>query len=204
MQDVFAWLTSLPPAALYLALALTAALENIFPPLPADTVVAFGSFLAARGEATALGAFAATWLGNVGGAMAVYTAGKRWGSGRVRARLRKLAGQSAYERMDALYRRWGILALFLSRFLPGVRAVVPPFAGALKLPTAPVAAAIGLASALWYGFVTIAAYQVGANWEELQKVVSTTTRGAALVAGLVAAGLVVAWLVARRRARVRS
>ncbi len=204
MQEFFAWLASLPPVALYLALALTAAVENIFPPLPADTVVAFGSFLAARGDATVLGAFAATWLGNVGGAMAVYGAGRRWGSTRARARLRRFAGRNAHRRLDALYRRWGIAALFLSRFLPGVRAVVPPFAGALKLPAGRVAAAVGLASALWYGFVTIAAYQVGANWEGLQERISSMSRGVAVVAGLIATALIIAWLVSRRRERVRE
>ena len=203
MQEFLAWLTSLPPLSLYLALALTAALENVFPPLPADTVVAFGSFLAARGEATVVGAFAATWLGNVAGAMAVYAAGRRWGSERASARLRRFAGRNSEQRLDALYRRWGMMALFVSRFLPGVRAIVPPFAGALKLPVGPVVAAISLASAIWYGFVTVAAYQVGANWDALEARISTMTRTAGLVAGVIAAALVAAWLLSRRRRRAR-
>ena len=68
LQDLFAWLTALPPLALYAALAVTAAVENLFPPFPADTIVAFGAFLAARGDASLPGAFLATWLGNVAGA----------------------------------------------------------------------------------------------------------------------------------------
>ena len=35
-------------------------------------------------------------------------------------------------RLRELYDRYGLLALFLSRFVPGVRAIVPPFAGALR------------------------------------------------------------------------
>ncbi|MDQ3811219.1 MAG: VTT domain-containing protein [Chloroflexota bacterium] len=202
MQDVLAWLTSLPPLALYLALALTAALENIFPPLPADTVVAFGSFLAARGEATVGVALVATWLGNVAGAMAVYAAARQWASSGARTRLRRFAGQNAENRLDALYRRWGIAALFLSRFLPGVRAIVPPFAGALKLPAGRVALTIGLASGVWYGLVSIAAYQVGANWEVLQARIASLTRSVGLVAAATAAALGIVWLLTRRRRRV--
>jgi len=71
MERVFAWVTSLPPLALYGAMALTAGLENIFPPLPSDTIVAFGAFLAARGRAILLGVFLAIWAGNVSGAMLV-------------------------------------------------------------------------------------------------------------------------------------
>ena len=50
MSGILDWLETLPVAALYAALAIIAAIENIIPPVPADTVVAFGSFLAARGH----------------------------------------------------------------------------------------------------------------------------------------------------------
>ena len=46
MQPILDWLTSLPPATLYLVLGLAAAVENIFPPFPADTVFVRAS----RGE----------------------------------------------------------------------------------------------------------------------------------------------------------
>ncbi|HEU4584565.1 MAG TPA: DedA family protein, partial [Gemmatimonadaceae bacterium] len=167
MQEVLEWLYSLPVPALYAALVVTAALENFFPPLPADTIVAFGVFIAARGEATALGAFIATWVGNVAGAMAVYALGRRYGA---EAAQRKMVisartGEKGEGRLQTLYVRYGMLALFLSRFLPGVRALVPPFAGAMKMPVAPVLAAIGIASGIWYGIVTVAAYHVGSDWE---------------------------------------
>jgi len=80
VEGVLGWLSGLPPAALYAALAVVSAAENVFPPLPADTVVAFGAFLAARGQATLLGAFLATWLGNVSGALLVYMLGRRYGA----------------------------------------------------------------------------------------------------------------------------
>ena len=79
MQDVLAWLSGLPPLALYASLFVVSAAENVFPPLPADTVVAFGAFLASRGKATLVGAFLATWAGNVGGALLVYALGRRYG-----------------------------------------------------------------------------------------------------------------------------
>ena len=39
MSGILDWLESLPVAALYGCLAIIAAIENIFPPVPADTVV---------------------------------------------------------------------------------------------------------------------------------------------------------------------
>jgi membrane protein DedA with SNARE-associated domain len=43
------WLAGLPPVAIYSVIALMAAIENIFPPFPADTAIALGAFLAHRG-----------------------------------------------------------------------------------------------------------------------------------------------------------
>jgi membrane protein DedA with SNARE-associated domain len=199
MRDALQWLGQLPPAALYAVLAVSAAVENIFPPFPADTVVAFGSFLAARGSATVYATFAATWLGNVSGAMAVYALGRRYGTGPLRRFVLRRADNDAEERMRALYDKYGLLALFFSRFIPAVRAVVPPFAGALKLSAWPVGFVIAGASALWYGFITWTAYRVGADWQQLLDAMKSASVTTAIVAGtVIAVAALVIWLVRRR------
>src|SRR5215218_8500631 len=99
------WLTHVPLAALYLLMALFAAVENVFPPIPADTVVALGSWLAARGEGSALGAFLATWIGNVAGAAGMYYVGRAHGEGWIRRRFPKLADERAERRLESLYGR---------------------------------------------------------------------------------------------------
>jgi LPXTG-motif cell wall-anchored protein len=204
VEQVFDWLTGLPPIALFIALGVTAAAENIFPPLPADSVVAFGSFLAARGEAPVLGAFLATWLGNVAGAMAVYAAGRKYGTAWLQKRLRRFGGPERERKLEQLYARWGLGAIFLSRFLPGVRAVVPPFAGAFRVPPLPVALAIASASALWYGLITYVAFRVGADWEALTQRVGSLATWAAAAAGVVVLLGLGGWLVVRRRRALRG
>lgn len=196
MQQILDWLSSLPPLALYAALAVTAAAENVFPPLPADTVVAFGSFLAARGHGTVIGSFLATWGGNVSGAMLMYFVGRRLGAARVMQRIG--GGERAQQRLQALYGRRGIWALAISRFLPAARALVPPFAGALRVPPLKAAAAMALASGIWYGAITYLAFQVGASWEELAQRVTDWGKVIGLVAlGLALVGAAVWWY--RRR-----
>ncbi len=196
MDGTLEWLAGLPPAVLYLVLAVVAAIENIFPPVPADTVVAFGSFLAARGEATMLGAFLSTWVGNTVGAMAMYWAGRRWGAERLERRLDK-GGRS--QRLASLYGRYGTAALFFSRFLPGIRALVPPFAGAAKVPALRAFLVIGAASALWYGLVTWLAYHAGSDWDALQRSVGRWSGWLIAVAAVVVAIGVAIWFVRRRR-----
>jgi membrane protein DedA with SNARE-associated domain len=199
VQAILAWLSELPPAALYAALAVVSAAENLFPPLPADTVVAFGAFLAARGQATLLGAFFATWFGNVAGALAVYMLGRRYGAQYAHRWMERFGGGANQTRLEAMYARRGILALFLSRFIPGLRALVPPFAGALRVPPLRAALAIAVASAIWYGIVTVIAYRVGSDWATLQARLRGAGATAALIAGA-AAILAVGWyLIGRRR-----
>lgn len=198
MQD---WLTSLPAAALYAVMFLAAAIENIFPPIPADTVVAFGSFLAARGDGTIFGAFAATLLGNMSGAAAMYYAGRRYGAEQIEKRLLKEKSGDAQSRLRSMYDRYGMFALFLSRFIPVIRAVVPPFAGALRLPFVRSIIVMGAASGIWYGLIAYLAFRVGADWEALKSAVGhygkIVTGGALAV---VAIGVII-WLVRRRSSK---
>lgn len=204
VEQALGWLSGLPPVALYLALAVAAAVENIFPPIPADTVVAFGAFLAARGEATPAGTMLATWLGNVGGAMLVYATARRFGAGWLSARLGRFGGPDRQARLLRMYERRGMAALFFSRFLPGVRALVPPVAGALRLPVASTTAAISVASALWYGTITWVAYRVGADWEALQERIGSLSRTTGLVAVAIVLVAAVVWFVMRARRRTGS
>jgi len=196
VEGVQDWLTALPPAVLYLVLAVVAAVENVFPPVPADTVVAFGAFLAARGHATLAGAFLATLGGNVAGAMGMYAAGRRFGAERLEQRLTK---GGAAKRLQDFYGRYGVAALFISRFLPGVRALVPPFAGALRLRPWRVLVILGSASAIWYGAITVIAYRVGADWPTIEAKMRVWQHGLVVGAAVVAIVAVGAWLVLRRR-----
>jgi membrane protein DedA with SNARE-associated domain len=198
MQGLLDWLAALPPVALYTFMALAAAVENVFPPVPADTIVAFGSFLAARGQGTIIGAFLSVWGGNLAGAALMYGAGRRYGARQVEKRLLKNKGAAAEGRLRQLYDRYGIAALFLSRFVPGVRAIVPPFAGALRIPFLPSLLVMGFASGIWYGLVAWLAFRVGSDWDALQSTIRQYGTIAATVAiGVVLVGAIV-WFFKRR------
>ena len=199
MGGILGWLESLPVAALYASLALIAAIENIFPPVPADTVVAFGVFLAARGHGTALGAFLATWIGNVSGAMLMYAVGRHFGAEWLEARMARRGGSEMTARLEAMYGKYGLTAIFMSRFLPGIRAIVPPFAGALRIPPLRAGVMIAVASAIWYGTVTVVAYNLGENWEKAMATLGGYQRTAGIVVAVIALIVLAVWLVRRRR-----
>lgn len=176
------WLGSLPSFWLYAVIAAAAFAENLFPPLPADTAVALGAFVAARGDSSAFGAWGATMLGNLGGAVLMYLLGRRLGAPWLARRLPALGGEAAAARVRAQYARHGVWALAVSRFIPAVRAVVPPLAGALGISLGRALVAMSLASALWYGLVTWLAFTLGANAEVLLETIGRSQRTLGLVA----------------------
>jgi len=201
VDNVLNWLGSLPSAALYVILALVAATENFIPPIPADVIVAFGSFLAARSQRSPIPTIIAVVIGNVGGALGMFALGRRYGAEWIRHRLRRVMGDGAEQRVQRMYNQYGLPALFLSRFLPGVRAVVPPLAGAMRVPAAGAIAAIAVASAIWYTVLALLAYRLGSQWDRVVAAVKRFESGAAIIAGAVVLLAIAVWLVVRRRQR---
>ena len=136
--------------------------------------------------------------------MLMYAVGRRYGAEWVQRKMRRFVGAGRQERLELLYARRGTLALFLSRFLPGVRAIVPPFAGAVRVPAVRAGVAMAVASGIWYGAITLIAFRVGADWSRLQRIIGTLSRDAAIGAGAVVVLGVGAWYVLRRRRRAAA
>ena len=199
MHGLISWLTGLPLAVLYPVLAVVAAIENVFPPIPADSVVALGSWLAARGDGSALAAFVFTWAGNVGGAAAMYVVGRRHGAGWMRDKFPRLGNKGGEAKLEAMYGKYGVAALVVSRLIPGVRALVPPFAGALHIPPLQAIGSMAIASAVWYGIISYVAFNADAEWTELMRVIKESGMWIAVAAAVLLAFGIIVWLVRRRR-----
>jgi membrane protein DedA with SNARE-associated domain len=193
-------LASLPLVPTYLALMALSALENVFPPVPADTAVALGAFLARRGEISVVPLALLCWLANLGSACATYLVGRRHGAAFFREGWgRRILPPEGLQALEEAYARWGTAAIFLSRFLPGLRAAVPPFAGIAGFPPLKALVPAAIASLIWYAFLAAAGYELAANWEAVKALVGSANRVLGIVA-LVAAGAAAFWLWRRARA----
>ncbi|UCG87383.1 MAG: DedA family protein [Gemmatimonadota bacterium] len=155
-------------------------MENVFPPVPADTAVALGAFLSNAGTVSAWSVFGVTWAANVGSGIGVYLAARTWGRRFFTGRLgRRLLNPKHLHKLERLYDRYGTWGVFLSRFVPGARAVIPLFGGIAGLKSIRALLPMAVASAIWYGMLTfaaatlipklddVAAFVVGLNWAGL-------------------------------------
>ena len=190
---------------MYAVLALLAAIENVVPPVPSDAAVALGAFLSIRGLTTPLGVFVVTWVANLAGAAAVYFIARRYGRRLFATRTgRRLLAPRSLAIIEREYLRFGVAGIFLSRFLPGIRAVVPPFAGLVGLSALRTLVPMGVASAIWYGGITILGTVIGSEWERINRIILGVNRTLAVVAAaLIAAGVILYLRARRRRQRER-
>lgn len=160
-QQLISSLSSLPPNLVYTVIGLLGAVENVLPPVPADTGIALGAFLSHSGPISATAVFLVTWSANVTSASLVYGAARSLGRDFFRGRIgRLLLSPRHFARLERIYDRFGPWGIFFSRFIPGVRAVVSPFAGIAGLSAPRALIPVAVASGIWYGTLTFVAARV--------------------------------------------
>ncbi len=205
IEAFIAWLAGLPPGAVYVVIGVLAAVENIFPPFPADTVIALGAFLSHRGITDPWIVFAVTLVANMAGAMGMYYLAARHAPALFRSKLaRRLLPDEGMAFVRREYDRFGVAGLFIGRFLPGFRAVVAPFAGLVHVGPLRAGLAMLLASAIWYGAVIYVASQLGAHWTGIRDSVTRINQGAGIVALILVIGIGVYVWRRRRRKRLQE
>ena len=155
------------------------------------------AFLSHRGLTSPPMVFLVTWTANLLGAAGVYFAARRYGRRLFATGTgRRLLAPRSLAVIEREYMRFGVAGIFISRFLPGVRAVVPPFAGLVDLGWIRTLGPMGLASAIWYGGITVVGALLGAEWSRIMAIIAGVNRTLAIVAGVAAvAGGIWFWLV---------
>jgi len=193
------WLVHLPTLPTYAVLIALSALENVFPPVPADVAVALGAFLAARGQISAVWLGVLCWAANQASSAGMYFFARSHGAAFFRkgwgARLMPAEAMAA---LQEAYDRFGVFAIFFSRFLPGVRAAVTPFAGVVGMPAARALLPAAAASAIWYAFLIVAGTTLGRNLEAVRRLLDDANRALGLVAVVTTAAFAL-WLWRRLR-----
>jgi len=188
----------------YAVLAVLAAVENVVPPVPSDAAVALGAFLSHRGVTTPLAVFLVTWVSNLLGAAGVYVVARKYGRRLFASPTgRRLLAPRSLALIEREYLRFGIVGIFISRFLPGIRAVVPPFAGLVGLGALRTLVPMGIASGIWYGTIITLAAVLGAEWQRITALIAGVNRTLG-IAALVVVGAAGVWYFVRARRRRRE
>jgi membrane protein DedA with SNARE-associated domain len=162
------FLNSLPDYMIYLLLGLSAFVENIFPPIPGDTITAFGAFLVGTQRLNFIGVYLSTTLGSLFGFMFLFWIGTLLG--------RRFFLENDYRffkaqdiiKAEEWFRRFGYLIILLNRFFPGIRSVISIAGGISKLRAVSVAFLALVSCAVWNLIWIAFGYMLGSEWERVK------------------------------------
>lgn len=166
MSAVDAFLTTIPPLAVYLTVGLVVGVESLGVPLPGEIVLVAAAVMASRHELEVSPgwiAVAAT-TGAVVGDSIGYGVGRRYGMDLFAWAGRKMPrhfGPSHLRAAERLFARWGVLAVFFGRFVALLRIFAGPLAGALRMHYPRFLVANVLGATCWATGTTFAVYLLG-------------------------------------------
>lgn len=187
----------------YLALFLLVVLGNIGLPVPEETILVLAGYMCWRGELQLPIVLAIGVVSAVGGDNIGYWLGHRYGRNALERHASWLLGHPRrLAMMQDFVAKRGALAVFIARFVPGLRFMAGPLAGALGMPF-PTFFGANLVGALSYVPIVVGlGYAIGyglGEYVERLRYLGADVEGVVLVAALV----FFAFLLARRLVRAR-
>jgi membrane protein DedA with SNARE-associated domain len=172
-------------------------LEYVFPPVPGDSTLLFGFFLAGAGALRLPAVFAAALLGSILGALTAYRFGRRLG--RSYFFLRSAWAKGELDKVERWFGRFGPRLLAVNRFIPGLRGFFLYAAGIGGMELRSVLIYSSLSNVLWVALLAWGGTSLGSTWDEVRVVFRRYVWGIGVFLGIY-----VVWTIARARRRRRA
>jgi len=165
-------LHSLPDFLIYLLLGVSAFVENIFPPIPGDTITAFGAFLVGTGKLNFVGVYISTILGSLLGFLCLF-----WFGGYLGRRFFIEKDYRFFKAKDLIkaeewFGKYGYMLIAFNRFLPGIRSAISVAGGISRLKVIMVTVLAFISCAAWNLIWILSGYLLGSNWETFEARIS--------------------------------
>jgi membrane protein DedA with SNARE-associated domain len=159
------FLNALPLAVMYLALGVSAFVENVFPPIPGDTITAFGAFLVGTHRLSFIWVYLATTAGSLAGFLFLFWIGITLGRAFFLERDYRFFKARDILRAESWFQRYGYLLIMLNRFFPGIRSAIAVAGGISRLGILRVAFLALISCSVWNLIWIYVGYSLGSNWD---------------------------------------
>ncbi|MHB2155594.1 DedA family protein [Calditrichota bacterium GD2] len=204
LESLSEFFNQLNPWLAYTLLFVSAFVENVFPPIPGDTVTVIGAYLVSTGKLHFWGVYVSTTLGSVVGFFTMYVIGLRVGTRILKSKLlQRFFSVEKSDKVKAWFAKYGYWVIAANRFLSGTRSVISLFAGFFALRWLPVVLLSLLSAAVWNGLLIYGGYLLGVNWEKIVYLIRQYNKFVLIISVLVII-LVILLRVVRRRKNVKS
>lgn len=160
----------------YLGVGLLIAIENIFPPIPSEVILAFGGFMTTKTVLNEVGVILSATIGSTVGAIVLYLIGRilnkerleKIVSGKIGKVLRLKPGD--IEKADKWFDTKGQKTVFICRFIPIVRSLISIPAGMSEMKIWKFLLYTILGSAIWNTVLVLLGKKLGDSWETVVNV----------------------------------
>lgn len=191
------YLNDQPPGWIYFFLFLGAFMENVFPPIPGDTLIVFGAYLAGIGVIAVWPAYIAMWIGSAVGCLLVYGIAYIKGRDFFLRLEERWFNESKIAVAETWFEKYGTRIIIFNRFLPTVRAFVGIVAGIIRMNPVRMTLYVLIGTFLWNSLLVYFGLKVGENWQLV--ITALQTYNQAVISLAVIVGVIYYWMKRRRR-----
>ena len=193
----------------YPAVFAAAFLEVIFPPIPSEVIFPLVGFIAQNrglGLETTIGMATVGALGSTVGAVLIFYVSARVGRTAImRFGKRVRISEQDIEKAERWFERYGSVAVFTARMIPGIREIISIPAGISRMNIAKFVGYTFAGSLLWCIILTLVGYYLGEAWRNFSDQLSSAFTIITIIL-IAAAAIAVAgfWYSRRRRASAKQ
>ena len=193
----------------YPAVFAAAFLEVIFPPIPSEVIFPLVGFIAQNrglGLENTIGMATVGALGSTVGAVLIFYVSARVGRTAImRFGKRVRISEQDIEKAERWFERYGSVAVFTARMIPGIREIISIPAGISRMNIAKFVGYTFAGSLLWCIILTLVGYYLGEAWRNFSDQLSSAFTIITLIL-IAAAAVAVAgfWYSKRRRASAKQ
>jgi membrane protein DedA with SNARE-associated domain len=192
----------------YPAVFAAALLEVIFPPIPSEVIFPLVGFTAQNrglGLENAIGMATAGALGSTAGAVAIYfLSGKVGRTAIARFGKRVRISEQEIEKAERWFEKYGSIAVFTARMIPGIREIISIPAGIGKMNFAKFVGYTFAGSLLWCIMLTLSGYYLGEAWSRFSEQISSAFTIVTFIVIVVIIAGVGFWYSKRKRASAKQ
>lgn len=165
IEQTITTLSSFPNETVYLFLFTIAFIEYVLPPIPGDTAMVFGAYLAGIGKLDLLPVYILTTIGSIIGFFVLFFIGKHCGREFFLKKNYRFFPKESIFQIEKWFQDYGIGLIAANRFLSGARSAISLFAGISNMKVTAITLAALFSSMVWNAILLSGGYFLGKNWQ---------------------------------------
>jgi membrane protein DedA with SNARE-associated domain len=202
VNDIIEFLLPRNDLFLYGFLFISSVVENLFPPIPGDTITAFGAFMVGTGRLGYLPVYLATTAGSVFGFMLLVLVGRFLEREFFMKKNYRFFSAESIVSAEQWFGRYGYFVVLVNRFLPGIRSVISLVSGITRLNLWFVLLLATVSASVWNLIWIQVGFLLGNNWQTVKEqaglILKRYNIAAAIVIALIISGFIIYRIIGNR------